>query len=122
MSDDFELAYQQLREVMLRSATGMQVLKDTDGDLQMRTPWAHPRKPDVPVWFGMVKRGKTYVSYHLMPLYMNAPLAARIPATLARRKQGKTCFNFKRPEPELFAELATLTEACAAAFTRPMAP
>jgi hypothetical protein len=28
---------------------------------------------------------------------------------LLKRKQGKTCFNFQRPDPELFAELDKLT-------------
>jgi hypothetical protein len=48
-----------------------------------------------------------YVSFHLMPIYMQA---ARSPS-LKKRIQGKTCFNFKaEPEPELIAELTRLTE------------
>jgi hypothetical protein len=52
------------------------------------------------------------VSYHLMPLYMNSKLVASISPALKKRKQGKTCFNFKKlPEPEVEAELTRLTRA-----------
>ena len=34
---------------------------------------------------------------------------------LAKRQQGKSCFNFKTVEPELFAELAVLTKKAHAA-------
>jgi hypothetical protein len=34
---------------------------------------------------------------------------------LAKRQQGKSCFNFKTVEPELFAELAALTKKANAA-------
>lgn len=32
--------------------------------------------------------------------------------------QGKSCFDFKRSDPELFAELAALTEAGFASYER----
>jgi len=31
-----------------------------------------------PVWFAAIRMGKNYVSYHLMPVYMNAALQKRI--------------------------------------------
>ncbi|HEY6967819.1 MAG TPA: hypothetical protein VJA94_01335, partial [Candidatus Angelobacter sp.] len=61
------------------------------------------------VMFGAVRKGKGYVSYHLLPLYMNEPLQKKVSAELGRRKQGKACFNFTRPDEKLFAELAELT-------------
>jgi hypothetical protein len=48
------------------------------------------------MWFGAVKLGKAYVSFHLMPLYMSPTLEKEISASLKKRMQGKTCFNFKR--------------------------
>jgi hypothetical protein len=63
------------------------------------------------MFFGSVRRGKAYVSFHLMPLYMNEKLTGQVSTELKKRMQGKTCFNFKQvPEPELAAELARLTE------------
>jgi hypothetical protein len=116
---DFEAVYSELRAIMLRAAPQMKPLKDLPGELQMLAPWPHPRKPKEPMWFGMVRTGKAYVSYHLLPLYMKPALQAQVTPALAKRKQGKACFNFRKAEPELFAELETLTRACAAAFAKP---
>ena len=59
------------------------------------------------MYFGSVKVGKAYVSFHLMPLY---ELAKNISPELSKRMQGKTCFNFKtNPELGLLAELEQLT-------------
>ena len=64
------------------------------------------------MYFGSVRLGKAYVSFHLMPLYMCPVLAKSIPPALKKRMQGKTCFNFKAdPEPELITALTWLTEA-----------
>jgi len=63
-----------------------------------------------PAMFGAVRKGKAYVSFHLMPLYLNPALASGISADLKKRKQGKTCFNFENPDKKLFAELARLTK------------
>ena len=53
--------------------------------------------------------GKRYVSYYLMPVYASSELAASISPDLAKRRQGKSCFNFTRIDEGLFAELSTLT-------------
>jgi hypothetical protein len=64
------------------------------------------------MWFASVRQGKAYVSFHLMPLYMNPPLLRTVSPSLKKRMQGKTCFNFKAaPEPELLKELERLVEA-----------
>ena len=67
------------------------------------------------MYFGSVRLGKAYVSFHLMPLYMCPPLANGISPALKKRMQGKTCFNFKtEPEPDLLSELTLLTSSALA--------
>ena len=64
------------------------------------------------MYFGSVRLGKAYASFHLMPLYMCPELARQISPELRKRMHGKTCFNFKTvPGPELIANLNRLTEA-----------
>lgn len=64
------------------------------------------------MYFGSVRLGKAYASFHLMPLYMCPELARQISPGLRTRMHGKTCFNFKTvPGPELIADLNRLTEA-----------
>jgi hypothetical protein len=77
-----------------------------------RVPSPLPQHKGQPMYFAAVRLGKAYVSYHLMPLYMNAELTATISPALKKRMQGKTCFNFKTaPEPDLVKELKRLTDA-----------
>lgn len=121
MTDRAEL-YATLRSMMLDSAQGMRVVKDVEGELLLHAPWPNPTKPKEPMWFGMVKSGKAYVSYHLIPLYVVPETNDGIPENLEKRRQGKSCFNFKVAEPEALAALDALTRRCAAAFAQPVAP
>lgn len=64
------------------------------------------------MWCAEVRLGKAYVSFHLMPLYMNAALTSTISPELKKRMQGKTCFNFKNPpDTDQLTELSRLTDA-----------
>jgi hypothetical protein len=70
----------------------------------------YPQHKGQPMFFGAVRRGKAYTSFHLMPLYMSPELTATISPALKKRIQGKTCFNFKTtPAPDSLAELKRLT-------------
>jgi hypothetical protein len=71
-----------------------------------------------PYMFAAVRIGKGYVSYYFMPVYMNPRLEATISEELKARMQGKACFNFTQPDPELFEELAELTRAGYADFQK----
>jgi hypothetical protein len=42
------------------------------------------------MYFGSVRLGKAYVTFHLMPLYMCPVLVHKVPPGLKRRMQGKT--------------------------------
>ena len=118
MSDAFAPVFTALRAMMLDQAPGMTVTQDAPGHLVMKTPWNEPGKQE-PAWFCMVQIKKAYVSCHLMPLYALPALLADASPALLKRMQGKSCFNFKKDEPDLFAELATLTHRCAKAYASP---
>lgn len=61
--------------------------------------------------FGGVEIGKTYVSAHLMPLYIHPDMRDAMSPNLRRRMQGKSCFNFTRVDDGLFDELDHLVAA-----------
>jgi hypothetical protein len=42
-----------------------------------------------------VRKGKSYVSFHLIPVYMFPDLLKGLSPALEKRMQGKSCFNFK---------------------------
>jgi hypothetical protein len=87
---------------------------DEPGDLSLETPpsTAYPSG----LFFGAVKIGKRYVSFHLMPVYVHPDLLNGMSPELRKRMQGKSCFNFTRADDGLFAELETLTAAGFARF------
>ena len=114
MAADFAAVFSALKPVMARHEKRLHLKADKPGEytLEGRTPSPFPQHKGQPMWFGSVRLGKAYVSYHLMPLYMSGELQAAIPAELKKRMQGKSCFNFKTdPSAELLAELKKLTEA-----------
>ena len=65
------------------------------------------KRPIMPV--AWVSIGKSYVSYHLMGIYANQKLQKSLSKALKARMQGKTCFNFKSSDNELFKELEQVT-------------
>jgi hypothetical protein len=76
---------------------------------------AHIQKNKKPLYFGSVRIGRQYVSFHLMPVYIWPELLDGMSDRLDRRMQGKSCFNFTSPDPELLSELTALTRR---GFTR----
>lgn len=61
------------------------------------------------VSFAGVRLGKRYVSYYLMSVHLRPDTV--ISPELAKRRQGKSCFNFTKIDEGLFDELADLTAA-----------
>ena len=106
---EFAPAFAQLRSIMLRYADQLDCTVDNDEDLQLNTkPIQKSKKP---IWFGAVQIKKRYVSYHLMPVYVNPELLSGTSPELKKRMQGKSCFNFTAVDESLFKELSDLTEA-----------
>ncbi len=114
MAGEFEVAFSELKRVFAGHLSRLAVKKDTATEYSLNTlvPSPFPQHKGQPMWFASVRRGKAYVSYHLMPLYMNPPLLRTVSDSLKKRMQGKTCFNFKAaPEPELLKDLGRLVES-----------
>lgn len=72
-----------------------------------------------PFYFAGVSMNKSYVSFHLMPIYVKPEIAKNISPELGKRRQGKCCFNFTAPDPPLFEELGSMTRAGFALYEDP---
>lgn len=108
----FAPIYEALRAMMIAAAPKAVIASDLPGDLVLHTTDIDP-KTGKPVWFGAVSTKRTYVAYHLFPLYSTPQLGHDLSTELSRRRQGKSCFNFTKEEPVLFAELDRLTRKAA---------
>jgi hypothetical protein len=116
MSDPavFEPVYRDLKAILDRHTGDMKGAVDRSGIYTVNGTPADA--PDEHVYFGGVRLGKAYVSYYLMPVYMNPRLLEGISPDLRKRMQGKSCFNFRRNDEALLGELERLTERSAGWF------
>lgn len=106
---DFAHLFAELRGVMRPYARELDCPVDRSDELSLAT--RHVLENKKPLWFGGVQIKKRYVSYHLMPVYVNPALLEGMSPGLKKRMQGKSCFNFTATDASLLAELAALTEA-----------
>jgi hypothetical protein len=114
MASKFADVFAALKPVLASQARRLSVQTDkaTEYTLMTKSPSPFPQHKGRPMWFGALKVGKAYVSYHLLALYMNPALTKTVSPELKKRMQGKACFNFKvTPAPATVAELKRLTAA-----------
>jgi hypothetical protein len=105
----FQEVFDALKPIFEEYAEKLGVQVDKPGEYYLETKTAIRKGQRLQ--FGGVKIGKAYVSFHLMPIYMNPKLQASISPELKKRMQGKSCFNFTSVEPGHIAELKKLTKA-----------
>jgi hypothetical protein len=112
----FEDVFAQLKQILAAHAPDLVVTVDQPGNYHLDAPRPFdPAKPPS-AYFGGVRVGKRYVSYHLMPVYVDPALLAGLSPPLARRMQGKSCFNFTKLDEPSKAELAALTRRAVEAY------
>jgi hypothetical protein len=109
-NDDFPAIFAALRSVLKKYERHCIVEKDTDGDYYLNTKNRDPKGK--PVFFGAASVNKISVSFYLMPVYSFPELLADVSPELRKHLHGKSCFRFKKAEPDLFKELVALTKRC----------
>jgi hypothetical protein len=104
----FRPVYERLKAILAPYAGGMHVAGETDTTYALDLVPPEERTPAT--WFGGVRLGKRYVSYYLMPVYVDPSLLDEVSPALRKRMQGKSCFNLTTLDEGLIAELAALTK------------
>lgn len=107
---DFASTFKSLKRAVKRHAGFLTAQTDTGTEYILTGPMMERWKKEL--WFGGVRQGKSYVSLHLMAVYMFPDLLDGISPELRARTQGKSCFNFKRIEPPLLDEVDGLIAPC----------
>ncbi len=110
---DFDAAFTQLRAILSKHARKLNVVKDDPTTYCLESK--KPMYKNHPMMFGAVMK-KSYISFHLVPLYLKPELTKAISPELMKRMQGKACFNFRKSEPVLFKELEAVTATSLKAF------
>jgi hypothetical protein len=105
--NDFPLIFEQLKNILKPYAKNLSVKVDTPDTYYLDGPYSEKWKKEL--FFGSAQIKKNYVSFYLMPVYMYPELLNDISPELKKHMQGKSCFNFKKVETDLFKELEELT-------------
>jgi hypothetical protein len=111
---DLTPVFLELKSILAPCAAQLDTKKDDATELYVDT--RHIQKNRKPLFFGAVQLKKSYVSFHLMPVYTHPELLDGLSPALKQRMQGKSCFNFTEVDPRLFKELAALTQAGCARY------
>lgn len=106
-NNDFPVVFEHLKNILKPYAEKLTLKVDTSDTYYIDGPYSEKWKKQL--FFGSAQVKKNYVSFYLMPVYMYPELLQEISPDLKKRMQGKSCFNFKKVEPDLFDELAVLT-------------
>ena len=114
--NDFSLVFEELKSILKPYAETLTVKADTEDTYYLDGPYSEKWKKEL--FFGSAQIKKNYVSFYLMPVYMYPELLKDVSPELKKRMQGKSCFNFKKVEPDLFAELASVTRKGAEKFIK----
>jgi hypothetical protein len=105
--DAFPAVFQELRAILAPYADRFTVTRDGPDAYSLNV--AHSPKFRKPLLFGSAVINRSYVSFHLFPVYACPALLAAVSPELRARMQGKACFNFKAPLGGLRDQLADLT-------------
>ena len=111
---EFKAVARELKAIFEPYRKKLNVVSESETGISLDTKLIMKNKH--PVYFGGVRTGKAYVSFHLMALYCFPELSKAMSPALKKRMQGKSCLNFTTVDKDLFRELKALTKLGAARF------
>ena len=97
--------FSKLKVILAASEAQLVVVHNKSDNYYLNTPTTDKKSE----FFGAVQIKKSYVAYHLMPIYYYPELLDPVSDALKNKMQGKSCFNFKEVNDSLFDELRSLT-------------
>lgn len=110
MSQDLTTIFKALKPLFSAHADACVLLHDDPFRYYLGTKEVR-EKDGYRTGFGGVEIKKNYVAAHLMPVYVHPDMLENLSPELKKRMQGKSCFNFKKPDEQLFNELDELIKA-----------
>ena len=105
----FPTIFESLKSILSEYTDYLELVTDDPDEFYLNTRYMMKNKKVL--FFGTVQIKKNYVAFHLMPVYVFPELLSNMSPELKQRMQGKSCFNFKSHDEELFDEVSSLTLA-----------
>lgn len=111
---ELQSVFTQLSSILRPYAARLEIKTDSQTELYVDTRYIMKNRK--PLFFGAVQIKKNYVTFHLMPVYVQPDLLDSVSSDLKRRMKGKSCFHFTAIDTKLFRELAGLAKAGYASY------
>lgn len=111
---EFKAVARELKTIFKPYVKKLEVVSESESGIYLNTRVIMKNKQ--PLFFGTVRTGKAYVSFHLIAFYCFLELTRTMSPALKKRMQGKSCLNFTTVDKKLFRELRGLTKLGAAKF------
>ncbi len=111
---EFKAVARELKAIFKPYLRKLDVVSESETGIYLNTRVIMKNKQ--PLFFGGVRTGKAYVSFHLIAFYCFPELSKAMSPALKKRMQGKPCLNFTSVDKVLFRELKELTKFGAAKF------
>lgn len=108
---DFQTVFDRLKQLLQPYKASLAVTLDQPDRYYLDAPQGSKMGA-----FAGIHTRKQYVSFYLMPVYMEPSLLEGVSDDLKKRMQGKSCFNFRKADEALIVELAELTDRSFAHF------
>lgn len=108
MPNEFPIVFEKLKNMIKPYAKKLTVKTDKPDLYYLDATYSEKWKKEI--FFASAQIKKNYVSFYLMPVYMYPDLLKNISPELKKHMQGKSCFNFKKVEPEVLDELNQLVK------------
>jgi hypothetical protein len=108
VQSEFHVVFEKLKSIIEPYAKKLTIKADKNELYYLDAAYSEKWKKEL--FFASTQIKKNYVSFYLMPVYMYPDLLKDISPELKKHMQGKSCFNFKKVEPELLDELSKLTK------------
>jgi hypothetical protein len=102
---DKDQIFFELKSILAKYESKLTVLHNKNDNYYLNIPTTAKKEE----FFGAVQIKKSYVAFHLMPIYYYPELLDGVSQELKNKMQGKSCFNFNDKNDKLFAALSTLT-------------
>ena len=99
--------FSKLKSILAAYESEVVLIHNKSDNYYLNTPTTDKKSE----FFGAVQIKKSYVAYHLMPIYYYPELLDSVSDALKNKMQGKSCFNFKDVNEDFFNELKSLTKS-----------
>jgi hypothetical protein len=120
MDAQFSEIFEQVKAAMKAYEPPFRARKDSDKGYEL---WTGKEiflagKAREEIMFAAVLIQKNFVGFHFFPIYCLPELKEKLHPDLVKKLKGKTCFHLKKPDTQLYQQIADALKMGATAYEK----